>query len=328
MQYVRLGNSGLNVSRIILGMMSYGNPQWREWILDAEQAHPFVKTAVESGVNTFDTADMYSVGVSEEVTGKLLKEFFTLRDDYVVATKVFFNMGDGKPNRGGLSRKHIMDGVDGSLRRLNLDYIDLYQIHRYDPETPIEETMEALHDVVKAGKVRYIGASSMWTWQFAQMQHTAQQNGWTRFVSMQNHYNLVYREEEREMNPYCLNTGVGTIPWSPLARGFLAGNRKRGGGGETTRSNTDSFSDNLYFHDIDFDIVDRLKELAQKYEKSSSQIGLAWILNKPAVTAPILGATKLYQLEEAIQAVDIALTPEDMAYLEELYQPKRVVGHS
>jgi aryl-alcohol dehydrogenase (NADP+) len=327
MQYVRLGDSGLQVSRICLGMMSYGTSKWREWILNEDESEPFVRQAVEGGLNFFDTADMYSLGESEKVTGKLLKKYFTLRDDYVLATKVFFNMADGKPNRGGLSRKHIMDGVDASLKRLDLDYIDLYQIHRLDPHTPIEETMEALHDVVKSGKVRYIGASSMYAWQFAQMQHVAELHGWTKFVSMQNHYNLVYREEEREMNPYCLATGVGTIPWSPLARGFLSGKRTREKQDESTRSRTDSMAHNYYYADSDFAIVDRLIEIASKYGKSSSQIGLAWLLHKPAVTAPIIGATKPYQLDEAIHAADITLEAEDIAALEELYQPKRIYGH-
>jgi 1-deoxyxylulose-5-phosphate synthase len=333
MQYVRLGKSGLQVSRICLGMMSYGTPEWRDWILTEEQSRPFVRMAVEGGINFFDTADMYSMGVSEEVTGRLIKEFFPIREDYVIATKVFFNFGagSGTPNRGGLSRKHIMDAIDASLKRLKLDYVDLYQIHRYDPQTPIEETMEALHDVVKAGKARYIGASSMWTWQFVQMQHTAEIHGWTKFVSMQNHYNLVYREEEREMNPYCLATGVGTIPWSPLARGFLAGNRTREEGvkaGETARAKSDNIAQNFYYNDADFDIVDRVKELAQRHAKTNSQIALAWMLHKSAVTAPIVGATKEYQLKEAIESTEIVLSAEEIAFLEELYQPRAISGHA
>lgn len=327
MQYVRLGNTGLKISRIVLGMMSYGTPDWRDWVLSLDDARPFVQRAAEAGVNTFDTANMYSMGVSEEVTGKLLKEVFTRRDDYVLATKVFFNMGNEKPNRGGLSRKHIFHAIDESLQRLNVEYVDLFQIHRYDAETPIAETMEALHDVVKAGKARYLGASSMWTWQFAQMQHTAQLHGWTPFVSIQNQYNLVYREEEREMNPFALATGVGTIPWSPLARGFLAGNRSLETKGETTRSQSDTIAHGYYYSNQDFDIVDRAKEIAARTGKTSSQIALAWLLHKPAVTAPIIGATKLHQLDETLAAVDIILTAEDIAYLQAPYVPKPISGH-
>jgi len=328
MQYVKLGRSGLQVSRLCLGMMSYGSPQWREWILSEEQAVPLVKAAIEAGINFFDTADMYSRGVSEEVTGSLLRRFYPIRDEYVVATKVFFNWSEGRPNRGGLSRKHIMGSIDGSLRRLGLEYVDIYQIHRYDPLTPIEETMEALHDVVRAGKARYIGASSMWAWQFAQMQHTAQRHGWTSFISMQNHYNLIYREEEREMNPYCLATGVGTIPWSPLARGFLAGNRTRDGKGETVRAKTDDYATNMYYSDNDFTIVDRLKAVASSRGKKPTQIALAWLLSKPVVTAPIIGVTKMDHLTDAVEAAELTLTPEEISSLEELYQPKPIAGHS
>lgn len=326
METMRLGNTGLQVSRICLGMMSYGTPEWRDWVLDEATGKPIVRHAVEAGINFFDTADMYSMGVSETVTGNYLREFFPKRSEYVLATKVFFPWND-KPNQGGLSRKHIFDAVDASLQRLGTDYIDLYQIHRWDYGTPIEETMEALHDVVKAGKVRYIGASSMWTWQFAKAQYLADLHGWTRFVAMQNHYNLIYREEEREMNPFCVDQGVGLIPWSPLARGFLAGNRKREGGGDTPRSKNDPMADNYYYADTDFTIVDRCKEIGERLGKSPAQIALAWMLHKPGITSPIIGATKLRHLEEAIDAVHIALTAEDIAYLEEPYQPKPILGH-
>lgn len=326
MKYTRLGNTGLRVSRICLGMMSYGDPNWREWTMSEEQGYPIVKAAVENGINFFDTADMYSVGESEVVTGNYLRQLFKSRDEYVLATKVYNPMGD-KPTQRGLSRKHIMDGVDASLRRLKTDYIDLYQIHRWDYETPIEETMEALHDVVKSGKVRYIGASSMFAWQFAQAQHVAEKNGWTKFVSMQNHYNLIYREEEREMNPFCAATGVGLIPWSPLARGFLAGNRTRSGA-ETIRAKTDQYAASLYADDeINFTIVDRVKEIAARLGKKPAQVALAWLLHKPGMTAPIVGATKLNHLEDAVGAVDIQLTLEDMTYLEAPYQPRAIAGH-
>lgn len=326
MQYTKLGKTGLEVSRICLGMMSYGDPNWREWILGYNEGLPIVQRAVEAGINFYDTANMYSIGVSEEVTGRYMREFFNTRDEYVIATKVFFQMGEAA-NQGGLSRKHIMDSVDASLQRLGMEYIDLYQIHRWDYGVPIEETMEALHDVVKAGKVRYIGASSMYAWQFAKAQFIADANAWTRFVSMQNHYNLIYREEEREMNPQCLDMGVGLIPWSPLARGFLAGNRTRDKSGDTARSKSDGFAHGMYYQDIDFDIVDRAKELGEKHGKSAAQISLAWMLHKSGVTAPIIGATKIKHLDEAIAAVDINLSDDEVAYLEELYQPKPILGH-
>ncbi len=327
MQIVNLGKSGLKVSRICLGMMSYGSPQWREWVLDEAAARPFVQRALELGINFFDTADMYSLGVSEEVTGKLLREF-ARREEVVVATKVFFHHNDNDPNSGGLSRKHIMDAIDSSLRRLGMEYVDLYQIHRWDYTTPIEETMEALHDVVKAGKARYIGASSMFAWQFAKAQYTADQHGWTRFTSMQNHYNLVYREEEREMIPLCRDQGVGLIPWSPLARGFLAGNRKRDSAGPTTRAQTDAYAHNMYYQPGDFDVADRLVEIAEQHGVKPAQIALAWLLQKEGVTAPIIGATKMYQLEEAVTAVDISLSAEEIRLLEEPYRPHPILGHS
>lgn len=326
MEYNRLGKTGLVVSRICLGMMSYGDPNWRDWVLSYDDGKDIVQRAVEAGINFFDTADIYSIGVSEEVTGRYMGDFFNSRDEYVLATKVFNPLGN-KPNQGGLSRKHIMEAVDASLKRLNMDYIDLYQIHRWDYNTPIEETMEALHDVVKAGKVRYIGASSMFAWQFSKAQYTADLHGWTRFVTMQNHYNLIYREEEREMNPLCSDMGVGLIPWSPLARGFLAGNRTRDKSGETTRAKSDDFARHLYFTEVDFDIVDRCKELGEKYSKSSAQIALAWMLHKSNIAAPIIGATKIKHLDESIEAVDIKLAEEDIQYLEELYVPKPILGH-
>ena len=325
MNTLRLGKTGLKVTPICLGMMTYGTPKWREWVLDEDASRPFVKRAVEAGINFFDTADVYSIGVSEEVTGRLLREF-TKRDDVVIASKVNGAMGPG-PNDRGLSRKHIMQGIDASLRRLGTDYIDLYQIHRFDPETPIEETMEALHDVVKAGKARYIGASSMYAWQFAKMQHAADLHGWTRFVAMQNHYNLVYREEEREMIPLCIADGIGLIPWSPLARGFLAGNRTANRSGDTSRARTDAFAHDLYFRPEDFTIVERVGEIAKQRGVSNAQIALAWMLHKPGITAPIIGASKMYQLDEAIAALDIKLSADEMAALEVPYQPHPVLGH-
>jgi len=326
MQYVNLGRTGLKVSRLCLGMMTYGSPQWRAWVLDEAAAQPFIKRALELGINFFDTANMYSRGVSEEITGRALKAM-ARRDEVVVATKVFYPMGD-KPNQGGLSRKHIMDSIDASLRRLQMDYVDLYQIHRFDPATPIEETLEALHDVVKAGKARYLGASSMYAWQFAKLLYTADLHGWTRFVSMQNHYNLVYREEEREMLPLCRAEGIGVIPWSPLARGFLAGNRARSGGGATTRAQTDAFAADMYYDEGDFAVADRVGELAAQRGVSPAQIALAWILHQPGITAPIIGASKPHHLEEANAALDIVLTSDELARLEEPYRPHRVLGHT
>lgn len=327
MQFVNLGKSGLKVSRICLGMMSYGSPQWREWVLDEAAARPFVQRALELGINFFDTADMYSNGVSEEITGRLLKEF-ARREEVVVATKVFFHHNDNDPNSGGLSRKHIMDAIDSSLRRLGMEYVDLYQIHRWDYTTPIEETMEALHDVVKAGKARYIGASSMFAWQFAKAQYTADVHGWTPFAAMQNHWNLVYREEEREMVPLCLDQGVGLIPWSPLARGFLAGNRQTKGEGPTSRAKTDAYAHSMYYAEGDFEVVDRVGEIAEQHGAKPAQIALAWLLHKQGVAAPIIGATKMYQLEEAVTAVDIELSAEEIRLLEEPYCPHPILGHS
>jgi aryl-alcohol dehydrogenase (NADP+) len=321
-----LGRSGLKVSRLCLGCMTYGSSQWRSWVLDEDAGRPFIRRALEAGINFFDTADMYSNGASEEVLGRAIRDF-AKRDEVVVATKVFFRSGPGA-NDEGLSRKHILQAIDASLQRLGMDYVDLYQIHRFDESTPVEETMEALHDVVKSGKARYIGASSMWAWRFAKMQRAAERGGWTRFVSMQNHYNLVYREEEREMIPLCLDEGVGVIPWSPLARGFLAGNRGRDKQSPTERAKTDDYAHRLYYADSDFDVVDRVVELAKKRGVAPAQIALAWLLHKPGVTAPIVGASKMEQLEQAIGAVDIKLSDEEMRALEEPYRPHATLGHN
>jgi aryl-alcohol dehydrogenase-like predicted oxidoreductase len=326
MQYVNLGKTGLKVSRLCLGMMTYGTSKWRDWVLDEDESRPFVKRALELGINFFDTADMYSLGVSEEVTGRALRDF-ARRDEVIIASKVYNPMSDD-PNARGLSRKHIMDGIDASLRRLGTDYVDLYQIHRWDHNTPIEETMEALHDVVRAGKARYIGASSMFAWQFVKAQYTADLHGWTRFVSMQNHYNLVYREEEREMIPFCVDQGIGIIPWSPLARGFLAGNRTADRSGDTTRSKTDDFAHRMYYHEGDFAVVDRVTALAQQHGCSNAQIALAWMLSKSYITTPIVGASKMKHLEEAVAALDITLSEDEIAHLEEPYQPHPILGHS
>jgi aryl-alcohol dehydrogenase-like predicted oxidoreductase len=326
MEYTRLGSSGLKVSRICLGMMSYGDPESRAWFLGEDAAEPIVERAVEAGVTFFDTADMYSRGVSEEITGRLLSRMFPHRDDYVLATKVYFPMGSG-PNDGGLSRKHILASIDGSLKRLGTDYVDLYQIHRWDPETPIEETMGALHDVVRSGKARYIGASSMYAWQFAKAQHTAEANGWTKFTSMQNHYNLIYREEEREMIPLCQDQGVGVIPWSPLARGVLAGNQERGARRDTVRAGSDQFADDMYT-EADFDVIDVVRDIADKRGVRPAQVALAWLLGRPGVTAPIVGATKLGHLEDALAAPEITLTEDEVTRLEAPYRPHPILGHS
>ena len=325
MQWVNLGQTGLKVSRLCLGTMTYGSKKWRPWVLEEEEARPFFRKAIEAGVNFFDTADMYSVGVSETILGHALREY-TRRDDAIIATKVFYPMGPGLNDRG-LSRKHIMQAIDASLRRLSTEYIDLYQIHRFDPETPIEETLEALHDVVKSGKALYIGASSMFAWQFAKMLDIAERRGWTKFVTMQNHYNLVYREEEREMIPLCIDRGIGVIPWSPLARGFLAGNRTRQQPGTTERAQTDEFAHQMYYTDSDFDVVDRVVELAKRRNVTPAQIALAWILHKPGVTAPIIGASKMEQFEQSLAALDIVLDASELQFLEEPYKPHAVLGH-
>jgi aryl-alcohol dehydrogenase-like predicted oxidoreductase len=325
LKYVNLGATGLRVSRVCLGMMSYGNDSDRPWVLDEDAAEPIVKAAVDGGVTFFDTADVYSGGASEVATGRLLPKFLD-RDQFVLATKVHGSVGPGENDRG-LSRKHIMSGIDASLRRLNVEYVDLYQIHRFDGHTPVEETMAALHDIVQAGKARYIGASSMHAWQFAKMQHAADAHGWTRFVSMQDHYNLVYREEEREMIPQCIDQGVGVIPWSPLARGLLAGTRTRDGERRTVRSGSDPFGDSLYRMPSDFDVVERCVEVAAELGVPSAQVALAWLLHRPGVTAPIVGATRSGHLEDALAAEELALTVEEMRRLEEPYVPHPVLGH-
>ncbi len=305
--------------------MSYGEDPSRPWMLDEAAAEPIVRRAVEGGFTFFDTADMYSNGASEVATGRLLAKLLT-RDEYVVGTKVYFQTTPG-PNGRGLSRKHILSAIDASLQRLRLDYVDLYQIHRWDSETPIEETMEALHDVVKAGKARHLGASSMFAWQFAKAQRVAERHGWTPFVSMQNHYNLIYREEEREMIPQCIDQGVGVIPWSPLARGFLAGTRTREGERRTRRSETDPLQDQWYGRPEDFDVVDRVLELAGERGVPPARIALAWLLYKPGVTAPIVGATKLDHVDDALAAAELTLSADEIARLEEPYRPHRVLGH-
>ena len=327
MEYVNLGKTGMKVSRLCLGMMSYGSKTWREWILDEEDAKPFIKRALDAGINFFDTADVYSLGESERVTGNLLKSLGVKRENIIVATKVNGQMSDDI-NDKGLSRKHLMDSIDKSLQRLQMDYVDLYQIHRWDYEVPIEETLEALNDIVRAGKARYIGASSMFGWQFAKALNTSEKHGWTPFISMQNHYNLAYREEEREMIPLCVDRGIGLIPWSPMARGFFAGNRKRGGGGETARANSDPFANGLYFREEDFDVADRAAEVAKERGVTASQMALAWILSKPYVHSPIIGATKMDHLDQAIAALDIKLSDDEIKRLEEPYQTHPILGHA
>ena len=334
MQYVRLGHTGIRVSRICLGTMTYGSSNWRDWVLNENDSKPFYKAALEAGINFFDTADVYSLGASEEVTGKALKEY-AQRDKVVIATKVFSPMGGG-PNERGLSRKHIFESIDASLRRLQTDYVDLYQIHRWDDQTPIEETLDALNDLVRMGKVLYIGASSMFSWQFAQALHASEKHGWARFVSMQNHYNLVYREEEREMIPLCINQGIGVIPWSPLARGFLIGNRKPGenakdaapANAETARAASDEFAHMLYYRDQDFAIVERVTSVAKKHGRPNAQVALAWMLTKPVIASPIIGASKPHHLEDAVAALTLKLDAEEIKTLEEPYKPKRVMGHA
>lgn len=325
MDYIRFGNTGMTVSRLCLGTMTYGKPTERwPWALNEEQSRPFIKKALELGFNFFDTADVYAAGASEEVVGKALRDF-AKRDDIVLATKVFNAMGPG-PNDKGLSRKHIMSAIDASLKRLGTDYVDLYQTHRWDYDTPIEETMEALHDVVKAGKARYIGASSMFSWQFAQAQYTAEAHGWTKFVSMQPHYNLIYREEEREMIPFCLDQKLAVIPWSPLARGLLTGKRGKERN-ETERAKTDAFSKQIYGGN-DFEVINRLAEVAAQKGVPDAQVALAWLLQKRGVTSPIIGASKPGHLEDAVAALSVKLTAEEVTKLEELYQPHPVLGHS
>jgi 1-deoxyxylulose-5-phosphate synthase len=321
MRYVNLGNTGLRVSRVCLGMMSFGRHESRRWALDEAAAEPIVKRAVDGGVIFFDTADVYNGGQSEIVTGRLLRGLFGSREEYVVATKVHGRTMPGENGRG-LSRKHVLASIDASLQRLGLDYVDLYQIHRWDHLTPIEETMDALHDVVEAGKARYLGASSMYAWQFAKAQRVAT----TRFVSMQNHYNLIYREEEREMIPQCLDQGVGVVPWSPLARGLLAGSVTASGERRTTRANSDPFLDSLYRPDLDMPVIDRAADVAAERGVSTAQVALAWLLHKPGVTAPIVGATRLEHLEDALAAEQLSLADEEIARLEEPYVPHPVSG--
>jgi len=325
MDYVPLGNTGLKVSRLCLGAMTYGTSKWRAWVLDEADSRPFIARALDHGITFFDTADMYSDGESERVLGRALKEL-RRRHAVVIATKAFYPLTDD-PNAKGLSRKHLMHAIDDSLRRLGTDYVDLYQIHRFDTTTPIEETVEALHDIVKAGKARYVGASSMYAWQFAKMLHAADRHGWTRFVTMQNHYNLIYREEEREMLPFCRDQGIGVIPWSPLARGFLAGNRRRADRGETVRAKTDEFAHQMYYDDSDFAVADRAAQIAGRRGAQPAQIALAWLLSKPGVTSPIVGASKPHHLEEAVGALDLRLDEEEMRFLEECYRPHRILGH-
>jgi aryl-alcohol dehydrogenase (NADP+) len=322
MEYINLGNTGVKVSKICLGVMTYGSKKWREWILEEAEGRPFIKRALELGINFFDTADVYSQGVSEEVLGRALKDFGPSRDKLVIATKVFYPMGDG-PNDKGLSRKHIMHSIDASLRRLGTDYVDLYQIHRFDSETPIEETLEALNDVVKAGKALYLGASSMYAWQFAKMLYTADRLGLRRFVTMQNHYNLIYREEEREMIPLCRAEGIGLLPWSPIARGMLAGNRKAA----TLRSKTDDFGQKMYHVPADDRVVDCVEQVAAARGIPPAQIALAWVLSKPGVTAPIIGASKPHHLDDAMAALSVKLTEEELQKMESVYEPHPVLGH-
>lgn len=324
MQYANLGSTGLKVSRLCLGTMTYGSSKWRPWVLDDEPSRALIKQALEAGINFFDTADMYSLGASEEVLGRALKDFGPARDQYVIATKVYYPVG-ADPNQRGLSRKHIMHAIDDSLRRLGTDYVDLYQIHRFDAETPIEETLEALHDVVRAGKALYLGASSMSAWQFAKMLYIAEANGWTRFVTMQNHCNLLYREEEREMIPFCLDQGIGVLPWSPLARGLLAGKRRA----ETVRAATDTYGKELYgerISEADARVVDRLESVAAELGLAPAQLALAWLLQKPGVVAPIVGVSKPHQLDEAVAALEVRLGSAPTSQLEEAYLPHAVAG--
>ncbi|HXJ44326.1 MAG TPA: aldo/keto reductase [Bryobacteraceae bacterium] len=327
MEYTRLGSTGLKVSRLCLGMMSYGSKRWREWVLEEDEARPFIQHALDAGINFFDTADMYSLGASEEILGNALKDFGPGRDRVVVATKVFNAMSDD-PNDKGLSRKHIMHSIDGSLRRLRTDYVDLYQIHRFDYETPIEETLRALDDLVKAGKVLHIGASAMYAWQFMKMLSTSDQLGLARFVAMQNYYNLVYREEEREMLPLCRAEGIGVIPFSPLARGFVVGNRRKEDFGDTVRAKTDDYSRGQYYRPQDFAVVDRITEVAKARGVNNAQVALAWVLQQPGITSPIIGATKPHHIPDAVAALDLKLETAELQSLAELYQTRPVMAHS
>src|SRR5881409_1821033 len=326
MEYVNLGPSGLKVSRLCLGAMTYGSKQWRPWVLEEEEARPFVRKALGLGINYFDTADMYSVGKSEEILGRALKDFGPGRDRFVIATKVYMPMSDD-PNDRGLSRKHVMHSIDNSLRRLGTDYVDLYQIHRFDYATPVEETLAALTDVVRAGKALYIGASAMYAWQFMKMLATSDRLGLARFVTMQNYYNVIYREEEREMLPLCRAERIGVTPFSPLARGFVVGNRRKEDYGETVRAKTDEYSSKQYYRPEDFAIVDRVTEVARKRGLNNAQVALAWVLQQPGITAPIIGASKPNHLEDAMKALTVKLDEAELKYLSELYQPRTVLAN-
>ena len=327
MELVNLGRTGVKVSRLCLGCMTYGSSRWRPWVLDEAEGRPFFRRAWEAGINFFDTADMYSDGASEEVLGRALRELAVPREQVVVATKVFHPTGQSA-NERGLSRKHIRHAIDASLRRLQLDYVDLYQIHRFDAATPVEETLEALDAVVRAGKALFIGASSMYAWQMAKMLHTSDRRGLARFVTMQNHYNLVYREEEREVNPLCRDEGLGLLPWSPLARGFLAGNRSKQDLGETSRAKTDDFAHGMYYSDADFAVVERVGAIARERGVSHARVALAWLLHQPGVTAPIIGASKPHHLDDAIAALGVQLTEAEVKAMEEPYRPHPILGHA
>jgi len=326
MEYVNLGSTGLKVSRLCLGAMTYGSKQWRPWVLEEEEARPFIRKALELGINYFDTADMYSVGKSEEILGRALKEFGSRRDRVIVATKVYNAMSDD-PNDKGLSRKHIMHSIDNSLRRLDTDYVDLYQIHRFDSATPVEETMRALDDIIRAGKALYIGASAMYGWQFMKMLATSDRLGLARFVTMQNYYNVIYREEEREMLPLCRAEGIAVTPFSPLARGFVVGNRRKEDYGETVRAKTDEFSRKQYYRPEDFAIVDRVTEIAKKRDLNNAQVALAWVLHQPGITAPIIGASKPGHLEDAMKALTVKLDEGELKFLSELYKPRGILAN-
>src|SRR6266702_235567 len=326
MDYVNLGRTGLKVSRLCLGCMTYGAKTWRDWVLEEGDALPFIKQALDAGINFFDTADMYSVGVSEEILGRALKEFGIARDHAVIATKVFSPMSDDHNDRG-LSRKHIMHSIDNSLRRLGTDYVDLYQIHRFDASTPIEETLRALDDIVRAGKALYVGASAMYAWQLMKMLAASDRLGMARFIAMQNYYNVIYREEEREMLPLCRAEGVAVTPFSPLARGFVVGNRRKEDYGDTVRAKTDEFSRRQYYRTEDFAIVDRATEVAKKRGINNAQVALAWVLHQPGITAPIIGASKQGHLEDAMKALAIKLDADELKYLSELYKPRSVLAN-
>ena len=325
MEYINMGSTGLKISRLALGCMTYGSKRWRPWVLDENESQPFIKRAWELGINFFDTADMYSLGASEEVLGRAIKGLGIRRENVVIATKLFWPMGDG-PNDRGLSRKHIRHSIDASLQRLGTDYVDLYQIHRFDKQTPIEETMDALGEVVRAGKALYLGASSMPAYRFMKMQHTAERLGSPRFVSMQNHYNIIYREEEREMLPCCREEGIAVLPWSPLARGFVMGNRRKQDMGDTERAKTDDYAQKLYFRVEDFAVVDKISAVAKRLGVSNAQVSLAWLLQQPGVTAPIIGASKLHHLEELVKALELKLGEEELRELNETYRPHPVLG--